>query len=244
MGETVTSRPKLSDVLYSDMLAWMGEGRLTADARLPSEKDLSVQFGVSRPIVREALRRLREEGLIYSRQGAGSFVSGSATLATRQGRPLPAVAAPAPGVTSIAEVRRIYEYRLALEGGAAFVAAVNRTDEQLEALALAMEASEKTILAGEPGIEQDAEFHMSIVRATQNHYFEDALAALKPQLEFLIGLSRTVSALQSEDHMALVQRQHRSIYMAIKDGNSSAARDAVQTHIRDAEKRIFDGIHV
>lgn len=65
-----------------DILAQIGENALAADAPAPTERELAT-VGVSRPIVREALRRLREEGLIYSRQGAGSFVAGDAKAPCR-----------------------------------------------------------------------------------------------------------------------------------------------------------------
>lgn len=241
----MSNRPRLSDVLYADILAQIGENALAADARLPTEKELATQFGVSRPIVREALRRLREEGWIYSRQGAGSFVAGAArSVPPREPRASlhASAAAPTSGVTSIAEVRRIFEYRIALEGGAAFAAASNRNEEELEAIRIAMEASEATLAIGEPGVQQDADFHHAIIRATQNHLFEKAFTDLRSQLYFVIELSRTVSALRSPEHMALVQRQHRAIYECLRQGNPAGARDATQTHIRTAQEHIFSGI--
>ena len=67
-------RTLFADRVYQLLLTRISNGEYAPDHKLPSEKELSDQFDVSRPIVREALERLRKEGLIYSRQGAGSFV--------------------------------------------------------------------------------------------------------------------------------------------------------------------------
>ena len=64
----------LPDKIYGDILNRILEGEYKEGERLPTEHEMAAEFQVSRPIVREALRRLRERGLIYSRQGAGSFV--------------------------------------------------------------------------------------------------------------------------------------------------------------------------
>ena len=92
------------------MLGRIQRGQFPGDGKLPSEKELSQSFGVSRPIVREALRRLREEGLIQSRQGAGSFVVGA-----EEPQP-PRPANGGQGIQTISDVRRIYQFRIALEG--------------------------------------------------------------------------------------------------------------------------------
>ena len=65
----------LGDVVYGQMLAMILDGQLPANARLPSELALARKFGVSRPVVRQALAKLRDERLIASRQGSGSFVA-------------------------------------------------------------------------------------------------------------------------------------------------------------------------
>src|SRR5690349_810242 len=98
-------RPKMSDVLYGDLLKEIRSGRLAKNERLPSEKEFCERFGVSRPIVREALERLRKEGLIHSRQGAGSFVVDTAEremAALGEAEVLP------PQIHSIADIQKFY----------------------------------------------------------------------------------------------------------------------------------------
>ena len=73
-----TDRPKsmlLADVVYDSIRRAIANGDYAEDERLPGENALADQFDVSRPVIRAALKRLREEGLVTSRQGSGSYVS-------------------------------------------------------------------------------------------------------------------------------------------------------------------------
>jgi GntR family transcriptional repressor for pyruvate dehydrogenase complex len=233
----VSSRPKLSDVLYADMQDRIRRGEVLADGKLPSENELSQEFGVSRPTVREALRRLRDDGLIHSRQGAGSFVAAQS--------PTPAPAAPIKrhDIRTISDVRRVYQFRIALEGEVAYIAALHRGEAHIRAIHKELEAIHLAIRAGRIGVQQDSDFHAAIARATQNPYFEAALAAVRPQVDFVIDLARSFSVLQSAEHLAMVQREHAAVFEAIRDGDGLKAREAMQAHIRNAQERVFDGIH-
>lgn len=218
------------------MLGRIQRGQFPGDGKLPSEKELSQSFGVSRPIVREALRRLREEGLIQSRQGAGSFVVG----AEQPPRPVNG----AQGIQTISDVRRIYQFRIALEGEVAYAAALNRNEALLAAVKKELDAIDQAIRTGKIGVQQDSDFHTAIARATQNQYFEAALAAVRPHLDYVIDLARSFSVLHSAGHLAMVQREHAAVYEAIRDGDAVKAREAMQAHIRNAQERVFDGIHL
>ena len=105
--------PKLADRLYSEILDRIIRGVYAPGARLPGELALSEEFQVSRPVVREALARLRDDDLVQSRQGAGTFVK-------RQ--PHRAVLRFAP-VSSIGDLQRCLEFRAAVEPRAAAVVA-------------------------------------------------------------------------------------------------------------------------
>ena len=99
--------------IYEKIFERIVSGELAVNARLPSEADLARSCGVSRPVVREALARLREDGIIVSRQGSGSYV---------KRRPDSAILRFIP-VSSIADVQRGFEFRAGLEGAAAALAA-------------------------------------------------------------------------------------------------------------------------
>ena len=114
--------PKLSHQVYERIFELHRLGRVSrSSSRLPSESELSRRFGASRPIVREALARLRDDGLIVSRQGSGSYV---------QRRPDAAVLRFVP-VGSVADIQRCFEFRVGLEGAAAALAAERWEEEDL-----------------------------------------------------------------------------------------------------------------
>ena len=106
---------------YRHVLEFIESGRLAAGARLPSEAELEAQLGLSRASVREALARLRAEGRVQSRRGAGSFLT--------QGRPAEMVRLST--ITSVPELIEWHEFRLALESEVASLAAERATDEDI-----------------------------------------------------------------------------------------------------------------
>jgi GntR family transcriptional repressor for pyruvate dehydrogenase complex len=243
-AEHASRRPKLSDILYTDILRKIQAGMFSADGRLPSEKELALRFGVSRPIVRQTLLRLRDEGLIYSRQGSGSFVraSGGGPPASHSptGNSSPEeVFRP---VQSIADVQKLYEFRISVEGEIAYAAAIHRTDTDVANISAALLGLEDAIATGELGASQDFDFHDAIARATQSELFHSVITVIQPHLRFVIDLSRSLSRLGSAEHLAVIQREHAAIYEAVRDRNPEAARLAARTHISNARERVFNGI--
>src|ERR671916_2886799 len=151
-----TTEAKLSAGIYEKLFERIVAGEFPVNARLPSETDLARRFGASRPVVREALARLRDDGLIVSRQGSGSYV-------TR--RPDDAVLRFVP-VGSIADIQRCFEFRVGLEGAAAALAAERWDSVQLAEIRSAFEALETCIRTGQLGVDEDARFHQAVARAT------------------------------------------------------------------------------
>lgn len=234
-------RPKLSDVLISEIRRDIAQGQYGMTGRLPSEAELCQRFGVSRPIVREALKELRDEGLIHSRQGAGSFVNGA-----RQdpGLVWKSADVSAPPVHSIADVRRVYEYRIAMEGEIAFAAASNANTAAIGEIKQRLDEIQAAIHRGAIGVDQDFDFHLTIARATDNPLFIGALEIIKPHLAFVIDLARSFSSLGTAAHVGMVQEEHAAVYEAVASRNPDAARTAMRRHITAARDRVFNGVHI
>src|SRR5450631_399187 len=98
---------RLGDDLYRALSAMINRSEIAEGSRLPAETELALRFGVSRPTVRETLARLRDEGLIASRRGSGSYV---------QARPAVSSDAPKPtfrDVDSFEQIRQCYQFRAA-----------------------------------------------------------------------------------------------------------------------------------
>lgn len=111
--EAGIARKGLADIVFERMLRAIKSGAYNPDERLPTEHELAAEFEVSRPVIREALKRLRDQGLIYSRRGAGSFVR---SVGLRQ--PLGFGQ-----LENVADLLNCYEFRLTLEPAAAAAAA-------------------------------------------------------------------------------------------------------------------------
>ena len=223
-------------MLYKDILAQIRCGDFREQARLPSELELSQRFSVSRPIVREALGRLRSEGIIHSRRGSGSFV----TDAAAGGAPR-AEAEAVPPLQSIDDLQKFYDFRLAIEGEAACLAALHASEAARAQVKAELDALETAVATGQVGVFQDFAFHMAIATASENRFFVSSLLALKPHLDFLIDLARSFSLSVSDEHIRKVQQEHAVVYEAIAARDGPAARERMRTHIENARQRVFFG---
>lgn len=224
-----------SDQLYERMTSLIGGGAFAEGSRLPAESELARRFNVSRPMVREVLSRLRENGIIVSRKGAGSFVQGLS------GDPAERSALCFAPISSLAQIRQCYDFRMAVEGEAAFWAAQNRSAETLVEMRDALDRLEDAIARRVVGMDADRDFHLAVARASANDFFRTAMNALRPSIAFLINLSRSFTLTRPVEHMRVVQAEHIAIFVAIENGDQEGARSTMRKHISDTWTRIFEG---
>lgn len=224
------SRPsRLADQLYGKILDRIVSGAMPEGEKLPSESQLCEIYDVSRPVVREALSRLQADRVVISRHGSGTFV---------QRRPNQAFALLAP-IDDIAGLMRCMEFRIALEGEAAFLAATRRTDADLERMKRAFDDLEKIIATGEIGSEADQAFHVAIGAAAQNQLFVQTMEILSEHTLRGMELARTLSLRQSTRRLQLVQQEHTRILDAIAKEEPEEARQAMRSHIDNARLRVL-----
>jgi DNA-binding FadR family transcriptional regulator len=181
-------------------------------------------------VVREALARLRDDGIIVSRQGSGSYV---------KRRPETAVLRFVP-VGSIADIQRFFEFRVGLEGAAAALAAERWQNSDLGEIRAAFDELEACIRDGRLGVDADERFHMAVAKATQNAYYVSVQTSLHPQMAFGMTLTRNLSLLHTAERLRLVQDEHRAIVEAIEARDAGVARGAMQAHIDNARRRMFE----
>ncbi len=221
----------LADQVYEQVLTRIVQGQYPRNAKLPSETALSEDLGVSRPVLRQALKQLREDGVIVSRQGSGSYV---------QRRPDRAMLAFAP-VGSIADIQRTFEFRAIVEAEAAGLAALRWTEATMAAMTRAMEVLDRTIAAGSLGSEEDEALHLAICLAADNHYFPSTITSMRSQIIAGMNLARNLSLTRPSARLTLVQNEHRTLMAAIAARDAAAARDAMRAHIVNARTRVFEG---
>jgi DNA-binding FadR family transcriptional regulator len=221
----------LSDRAYENILAKIMDGDIPVGGKLPTEHVLCNEFGISRPVLRQALKQLREDDVIVSRQGSGSFVKRRPEGAVRDFAP----------VGSIADIQRTFEFRAAIEGEAAFFAAQRRTDANLSEMRNALEELDRCIKEGELGVAADEAFHVAVCNAADNKYFAAARSSMQSNILTGMNLTRNLSLTKPQTRMKLVQSEHYEIFDAINRSAPEAARKAMRDHVENARKRIFEG---
>ncbi|MFA6266947.1 MAG: FadR/GntR family transcriptional regulator [Pseudolabrys sp.] len=226
------SEAKRSAGIYQHIFELIVAGEFAINSRLPSETELAMRFGASRPVVREALARLRDDGIIVSRQGSGSYV---------KRRPDVAVLRFSTG-GSIDDIQRCFEFRHELEGSAAALAAERWEDADLAELRAAYDALEVATQKVELGVEADERFHLAVARATQNSYYVSVQSSLQPHIRYGMNLTRNLSMLRNAERLRRVQDEHNAILEAIAARAPGAAREAMQRHIANARRRMFDDV--
>lgn len=220
----------LPDRIYARVVEAILRGDFAPHNKLPTEGALSAQFGVSRPTVREALARLRSDGIIDSRRGAGS------TVIRAPGTPI-VVATP---IKSLADIERYYAFRSCIEMGAAAGAAEFRDADDLEALQLAFEALNTAMEGGESGTDEDVRFHLAIARASHNPFFVTTIDTTVAPIRQFIELARNVTDKKSLARVRTTQAEHQAIVDAIVRRSSGDAAEAIRIHILNAKRRIFE----
>ncbi|SEB05152.1 FadR/GntR family transcriptional regulator [Variovorax sp. YR216] len=220
----------LGDKVYEDLLQLLGTPGFEPRARLPGETALSQRLGVSRPVLRQALARLREEGRIYVRKGSGNFV----TDALPQARPVSMST-----LKNIADIRAFLEFRCFMEGEAAARAARMRTADEMHHIRRCRERFDQALAAGSDAIEEDVAFHDAVAQACGNRFFSMTMTALAPQTRFSIGLSRSLAGRPQGERRAGVCQEHAAVEQAIERQDADAARHAMEAHLRGGIARLF-----
>ena len=218
----------LPDQIGEVLRAQIASGAFRPGQRLPTEKELCETYGVSRPIIREAIGRLKSEGLITSRQGLGAFVAeGGASNVFRLD---------IGHLEDSVELEHIIELLVAVEVAVAEKAAQRRTSAQLANLKRALQAIDVSIAAGKDGVEEDMLFHRSVAEACGNPFFRELNDFLEVRARKFIRTARTNTARLGMPRV--VQMEHAAIYDAIRRRDAEAARSAAESHLRHAAERL------
>ncbi|GAA2836811.1 FadR/GntR family transcriptional regulator [Kitasatospora paracochleata] len=169
MALSTTRRTPLSDQVIAQLRGQITSGEWPVGSRIPTEAELVEQLGVARNTVREAVRALAHNGLLDIRQGSGTYVLATSELAGVMHRRF-----------ADADQDQVAELRSTLETSAAGLAALRRTDRDLELIATALARREDAWRSGdaEDFVQADAAFHQAVVAAAHN----EVLAAVYADL--------------------------------------------------------------
>ena len=225
MTTSTADTRKLYQQVAGSVSVGIAEGRYPVGTRLPSERDLAEEFGVSRPTVREAMIALEIRGLVEARPGSGIYIT--------EANPTPG---PAPeldiGAFELTEARRLFE------GEACALAASTITDEELVELdSIVADMIGENTMVSSIGEQADRRFHMTIAKATRN-------AAIVMTVENLWDLrwrSPLCAAMLERARQVGVRpliEDHEVILNALKARDPRTARNAMRAHL----SRVIEGL--
>ena len=186
---------------------------------------------MSRPVLREALERLREQGLIHSRQGAGSYVREVRTVPLGFAR-----------VETIADIQRCYEFRICIETMAARLAAGRRNEEALEEIATALSLMEGATDSQTHREDADFAFHLAVAKAANNQYFEASMRALREHI--YVGMKLHGQSLMTDGAKGADARSSASIRRSSRrsaTATAEAAERLMRAHLAHSRDRLFGG---
>ena len=231
MFPRMPNAPGLTERVAGALLAKIEEGAFPPGTRLPSENDLAEQFGVSRTVLREAISRLKHEGVVEGRQGSGVFVTEQARI-----KPLRIEVA---SVESLESILHIIELRRAIEGEAASQAALKRTAAQMAEIEAALKRIDKDDAAGKDGVAADLAFHSTIAEASGNPFIVKTLEFLSQYLETASRVTRANDARRA-DFLRQLREEHAAIVAAIHNRDPFAARNAAEAHMFNGARRLSE----
>ena len=225
----LTDEPRqatMVEVIARELIQNIVDKGLVQGDKMPSEREMSEQLGVSRLPLREAICMLKGMGLLETRHGKGVFVR-DLDLAAVYGMLSPLLKLDQVGVD------QIFSVRVPLETSMAEHAARNRSEENLGAMKTAINGMKERLYDRIIYHENDTTFHVAISDATGNPAFRVmmmSIAGLVAQLQYRY--------MDDVEYRAAALLEHERIFEAIRDQDAAAAREAALEHLKNAPARL------
>lgn len=203
------------------------QGYYREGEQLPIEPELCVEFGVSRPVVREATKILISKGLLCSKPKVGTIVQSKSCWNLLDAEVLGWVTESLPPNQFL---DMLFEARMAIEPNAAALAAQKATQDDIERIGAAYrDMASATSLAD--AIEPDVRFHQAVLDATHN----DVIRYIGHTLQNALAVSISLTSWHEKIHLLALPR-HEAVYKAIARRDSAMAEQAVRTLLTDSRK--------
>lgn len=216
------STKKVSDSVVEHIEEMIESGRFEAGEKLPSVRELCEMFGVGRSAVRDAITTLKGKGTVYVKQGEGTYICefDSAKLFTN-----PML------LPSTRDISELFQVRKILETGIAEMAALNRSEEDLEQI--------DAILSNQSnnGWESDFHLHTAIAKATGNEIIIQLIQFISTTMKkAMIDFHTYIQ--KNQDTVDAIGKQHERIYESIKLADPKTAKQMMIEHLDFVEKEL------
>ena len=205
------------------------QGTLKEGDQLPAERELALQFGVSRTAVREAIKALHEKGLVDAFPGRGTFVTSGNSNSMRQSLDRILKNGQADGAAHLVEIREILEPEIAS------MAAVRADDQDLATMREAVNVMDNARHDADAYIEADLDFHLALAEAAANPF-------ILSLIDSIVGMLREqrMRTFFVEVGPARGQVHHKRILDAMERRDPQGAREAMQAHLRQVRQDSSD----
>jgi len=228
-GGCVVYKLVRSSRLYEQIVQQIEEsivkGTLKPGDQLPAERELAQRFGVSRTAVREAVKALREKGLVEAYSGRGTFITDGTTQAVRQSLDLMVKIGQPEGSTHLAEVRTILEPEIAA------LAATRIQESELATMREAVAVMDRAGRDPDAYIEADLDFHLALAEGAAN-------PLILSLLDSIVGLLREqrLRIFKIPGGPERGQIHHKRILDAVERHDAEAAREAMRAHLEQVRE--------
>src|SRR6201987_3570658 len=223
-GERLVYKLVRTSRLYEQIVQQIEESIVKGDLKpgdqLPAERDLAQRFGGSRTAVREAVKALREKGLVEAYSGRGTFITDGTTQAVRQSLDLMVKIGQPEGSKHLAEVRAILEPEIAA------LAAVRIQEPELSTMREAVSVMDRAGQDPEAYIEADLDFHLALAEGAANPLI---LSLLDSIVGFLRAQRLRIFRVAGGPDRGQVH--HKRILEAVEHRDAEKARDAMRAHL-------------
>ena len=218
-------QPKLTDQVVEKLIELIADGKLKPGERLPPERELAVEFDVSRTVIRESIRSLVARGLVEVRRGSGAFVSIPQTKLVAESMSLILQMGTTEDLYS-----QVFEVRRLLEVEIAGLAAERATPADIKEMEVQLELMENNCSV-EQMAECDVEFHASLSRATHNEIYSVLLDSV---VDIMLEIRHM--ALANPDAKRDAIEKHRMLYENVNKGDAESARKVMAEHLSTGER--------
>ncbi|MEM6282111.1 MAG: FadR/GntR family transcriptional regulator [Chloroflexota bacterium] len=201
------------------------DGKLSPGDKLSNERELAAQYGVSRTVVREAIKTLKQEGLIEIRPGTGTFVVDGTGEALTQSFGLIMSIGKNKSLADIVEIREILEPEIAA------LAARRATPQDIHAMKHAVSLMDANLTDIPRYTREDHSFHLSLARATHNAIAPYLIASI---VDLVHELREKIARVEGARERG--QEHHHRIIAAVEAGDAEAARRAMQQHLEQVRR--------
>ncbi len=228
-GGTAVYKLVRTSRLYEQIVQQIEEsilkGALKPGDQLPAERDLAQRFGVSRTAVREAVKALREKGLVEAYSGRGTFITDGTSHAVRQSLDLMVKIGQPEGSTHLAEVRSILEPEIAA------LAATRAQESDLATMREAVAVMDRAGQDPDAYIEADLDFHLALAEAAAN-------PLILSLIDSIVGLLREqrLKIFKVPGGPERGQVHHKRILDAMERRDAEKAREAMKAHLEQVRQ--------